>query len=339
MIRAKVVVTGGSGFLGKALAAKLASEGYEVHSVARSDVPEFKSIGVQHLRIDLTAPGPDLRRALDGAETVYHTAAKVDMWGRYQDFFAANVEATRNLLDLSRGCGVRKFVFTSSPSVVADGSDLCGVDESYPYPKRYSAHYPATKAQAEREVLAANDPGQIKTVALRPHLIFGPGDTNLVPTVLERAKAGRLLRIGDGSNLTDLTFIEDCVNAHILADTALDNNPDAAGKAYFISQGEPVKLWSWVDEVLTLHALPRIRRHMPYKLASGLAAALEVISRIRPGYPEPLLTKFLVCEMATSHYFNIQAAKRDLGFVPKYSIAEAMKRTFASQPRSIAVND
>jgi nucleoside-diphosphate-sugar epimerase len=224
-------------------------------------------------------------------------------------------------------------VYTSSPSVIHDGKSLEGIDESYPYPRHHHAFYPETKAIAEREVLAACDAASLCTVALRPHLIWGPGDTNLVPTILERARAGRLTRIGDGSNLIDLTYIDDCVSAHILAMEALQaEGVRCLGKAYFISQGEPVNMWKWIDEVLVRNDLPPVSRSIPVGLAHGLAYVMEGLARtlnfVGIEYT-PLLTRFLVSEMATHHYFSIAAARRDLGYEPSCSIAEALDRTFA----------
>jgi len=326
----RFIVTGGGGFLGRAIAVALKARGAEVHSLSRGKYPDLEDAGILHHSMDLACPGKSLEELLCGARAVFHTAAKVDMWGRYEDFFACNVLATRNIITACRKTGVERLVFTSSPSVIADGKNLCGVDESYPYPRKYTAFYPMTKAQAEQEVLLAGRRGELKTLALRPHLIWGPGDTNLVPTILDRARAGRLRRIGAGKNRVDLTFIEDCVRAHLLAEEALGRSPELSGQVYFISQGEPVLLWDWVDEVLCLNGLPPLRRGLPVWLAYPLAALLEICSRISPARGEPLLTRFLVSEMATHHYFNISRARRDLDFSPAFSISQALQRTFGA---------
>lgn len=326
--RDRFIVTGGGGFLGKAIATRLVSEGHEVISVSRGDYPQLQPLGIRHVRLDLAGDVAGLADLFKGARAVFHVAAKVDMWGPFEEFFRANVLGTRNVIEACKAAGVKSLIFTSSPSVVADGKDLNNVNESYPYPSGHLAFYPQTKAQAEREVLAANGQGGLKTVALRPHLIFGPGDTNLVPTVLAKARAGRLLRIGAGENRTDLTFIEDCVEAHICALRALEEGDAASGRAYFISQSEPVNLWGWVDRVLKANELPVITRNIPTALAKVIAFAAEKICGFIPGNPEPFITRFLVCEMSTSHYFDISAARRDLGFSPKNSVDQAMKKTF-----------
>lgn len=329
----RYVITGGGGFVGKALGQELVRRGCEVVSLSRGEYPELRQLGIEARRVDISSDPSQWADVLEGATGVFHTAAKVDMWGAYDDFFRTNVVGTRNVLSACKHAGVRNVVYTSSPSVIHDGKSLEGIDESYPYPQHPHAFYPETKAIAEREVLAACDQVSLRTVALRPHLIWGPGDTNLVPTILERARAGRLTRIGDGSNLIDLSYIEDCVSAHILAMEELKSaESKCLGKAYFISQGEPVKMWSWIDEVLVRNNLPPVSRSIPVGVAHGLAVVMEGLARVLNiiGITyTPLLTRFLVSEMATHHYFSIAAARRDLGYEPSCSIAEALERTFA----------
>lgn len=325
MTYTRVVVTGGGGFLGKALCLRLCEMGREVISVGRGVYPELVHEGIRVVQADLADASIDWERILSDVSSVFHTAAKVEMWGAYDDFFAVNVLGTRRLIEACRRAGVRRLVFTSSPSVIADGTDLCGVDESYPYPARYDAFYPMTKAMAEKEVLAANARDGLHTIALRPHLIWGPGDRKLVPKILSHARAGKLVRIGSGNNLVDLTYIDDCVSAHLLAERALEDNPWARGKAYFISQGEPVPLWAWIAQVLKRNKLPPLKRSIPKWLALGAASVLEAVAGVER---EPRFTRFLVKEMATSHYFDISAAKRYLGYEPKVSIERALDLTF-----------
>lgn len=325
----RVLVTGGGGFLGKALCRRLLQEGHEVIALGRGEYADLQREGVQTVRADLSREASRYCSSFEGVSAVFHTAAKVEMWGRYKDFFDANVLGTRHVVECCRQARVPQLIFTSSPSVIADGRDLCGVDESYPYPKHYSAHYPATKAQAERELLAESS-AELATIALRPHLIFGPGDTNLIPSIIERARTGKLVQIGAGNNMTDLTFIDDCVSAHIAAWRALRANPSVAGKAFFISQGEPVNLWGWVNEVLQRSGFPAVKNRLPSFIARGVAWMLEGMAKLLPGSGEPALSRFVVEEMATSHYFNITAARRDLGFNPVHSIQQAMELTFAA---------
>lgn len=329
----KCIVTGGGGFVGKALCLKLAGLGHEVSALGRSEYPELEKAGIRCIKLDLghCASGKGaqkLAQAFAGAEAVFHTAAKVDMWGRWQDFFNTNVIGTRSVIAACRAAGVGKLIFTSSPSVVSDKCDLCGVDESATYPARYMAFYPKTKALAEQEVLTAGERGDLRSVALRPHLIFGPGDRHFVPTILERARQGRLVQVGAGQNLVDVCFIEDCVRAHILALEALAGPGVANGKAYFISQGQPVNLWRWINEVLKLNGLSPIKRKVPKALAFTLAWGFELAHAVMPWHPQPLFTRFLVSQMTTHHYFNINRAREDLGFEPSCTVEEALRRTF-----------
>jgi nucleoside-diphosphate-sugar epimerase len=326
----KSVVTGGSGFLGKALACALILKGHQVFVTARKPVPDLVSLGVKVINIDLAGDLARLEPYLNDADAVFHTAAKVSMWGKLEDFQRVNVEATCRLLRACENRGVERFIYTSSPSVIANGYDLVNVDESIPYPDHYEAFYPQTKALAEKAVLAASSIRGMRTLALRPHLIFGPGDTNLIPTIIEKAQRGRLIRIGEGENLTDLTYIDDCVEAHIAAYESLNTNINAHGRTYFISQGEPVKLWSWVDRVLDAFHMPPVRRSLSFGVARLLARGAEWWVRNLAPNREPFITNFLVTEMATSHYFNISAARRELGYKPRYTINEAMHKTFAN---------
>ena len=325
----KVIVTGGGGFVGKALCRRLCTLGYEVVSIARHDYPELRGMGVHTNQFDLSQNGELFAHLFKDVHAVFHTASKVDFWGRYDDFFRSNVIATRNVMEACRKHNVSKLIYTSSPSVIADGNDHLGVNETFPYPSKHAAFYPATKAITEREVLAANSP-DFSTISLRPHLIWGPGDRHLVPRILKRASAGRLIRIGNGHNVVDFCYIDDCVQSHILALHALEDHR-AGGQAYFITQGEPTKFWSWIDEVLLRNNLSPVTRSLPLKVAKTAAAVFERAARCLPGQPEPLLTRFLVSQMSCSHYFDISKAKRDLGYSPLYSITEAMDLTFGSQ--------
>lgn len=328
----RYLVTGGGGFVGKALCKELRRQGHDVLSLSRGSYPDLEAAGVHTKQVDIGSNIASWASLFDGIDGVFHTAAKVDMWGEYQGFYRTNVLGTRNIIEGCRRAGVKNLVFTSSPSVIHTGKDLVNVDESVPYPSHYHAYYPETKAKAEREVLASDSDGGLRTVALRPHLIWGPNDTNLIPTVVERAKIGRLTRIGSGENLVDLTFIDDCVNAHILAMKALENAPETVGgKAYFVSQGDPVKMWGWIDEVLAAHGLPPVKKALPTTVAYVLACVMEAVANtlsLVGVHLKPLLTRFLVSEMSTHHYFNIERAKRDFGYQPSCTIAEAMRKTF-----------
>ncbi len=190
----KALVTGGGGFLGKAIVERLLARGDHVQSFSRGDYPELRALGVQVQQGDLDDPEA-VRRAAEGCDIVFHVAAKPGIWGPYQEYYRTNVVGTENVLAACRSHNIARLVYTSTPSVVFNGKDQEGVDESAPYPEHYHAHYPHTKPIAERLVLQAND-SRLATVALRPHLIWGPGDHHLVaahpgPRPRRRAAADR----------------------------------------------------------------------------------------------------------------------------------------------------
>ncbi|MCH8921756.1 MAG: NAD-dependent epimerase/dehydratase family protein, partial [Planctomycetes bacterium] len=241
------------------------------------------------------------------------------------EYRRANVDGTRHVIAACREHSVRRLIFTSSPSVVSSGGDLDGVDESAPYPKRWLCHYPHSKALAEQEVLAAND-AALATCSLRPHLIWGPRDDHLIPRLLARARSGRLRRVGDGTNLIDVVYVENAAAAHLQAADVLRPGSTVAGRAYFISQGEPVNCWTWIDEILALADLPPVAKSISAKAAYRLGAALELIYRLLRRKSEPPMTRFLAAELSASHYFDITRAREDFGYAPQISTAAGMQR-------------
>ncbi len=330
----KALVTGGRGFLGGRIARMLHDQGHEVIALGRSRYPQLEQAGMATVQADVR-DGPALSSAFQGVEVVFHAAACVGIWGRRRTFWEVNVEGTRNVIEACRRCGVSKLVFTSSPSVVFGDQELCGVDESQPYPRRFLADYPETKAVAERLVLAANR-DDLLTVAIRPHLVWGPGDPHLIPRVIEQARQGRLTRIGDGSNLVDVTYIDNAAEAHLLAAQALWPGAPSAGRAYFITQGEPVCLWPWLDAILARVGAPPVRRAVSFGTARRAGWLLEGIWRLLGLQSEPRVTRFLASQLAWSHYFDISAARRDLGYAPRVSTSEGLERLFAWLPDNVA---
>jgi len=312
------LVTGGGGFLGGAIVRMLLARGESVRIAARGDYP---ALGVEQIRGDLAAPGV-AERAVAGCNIVYHVAAKAGVGGRLGEYRRANVEATRRLLAACRAAGVRRFVFTSSPSVVFDGTDMENVNESAPYPAHYHAFYPMTKAIAERMVLSANGP-TLATVALRPHLIWGPGDNHLVPRILDRGRSGRLRRIGEGK-MIDSTYIDNAAEAHLLAGERLQPGSPVAGRAYFISNCERMPTWDLVDRILAAGGLPPVTRSVPPRLAYAAGWALEALYAVLWPHDEPPMTRFVARELATSHWFDLTAARRDLGYAPRVSVEEGL---------------
>lgn len=319
----KVLVTGGGGFLGGAIVRLLAERGTRVRTFSRRTYPELDALGAEQVEGDL-ADIEAVSGACEGIELVFHTAARPGVWGRYADFYDANTAGTLNVLAACRRNGVGRLVHTSSPSVVFDGSDQEGVDESAPYPAEFHAHYPHTKAMAEKAVVEAARAAAVRAVALRPHLIWGPGDRHLVPRILKRA--GSLRRIGTGENRVDTIYIDNAAEAHLLAAEALRDRPEISGRVYFISQDEPVPLWDMVDAILAAGGLPPVRGTMSPGTARRIGAALEWVHQTFRLPGEPRLTRFVVDELSTAHWFDIGAARRDLGYAPRVSTEEGLRR-------------
>lgn len=324
----KVFITGAGGFLGSALARMLRARGDEVTGYARGQYPQLEQLGVRMIRGDVTAEN-DLTTAMTGHDIVVHAAAKAGVWGDAREYWRTNVAGTQATLTACREAGVRRLVYTSSPSVVFTGQDQVNLDESAPYPAHYEATYPATKAAAERMVLAANSP-RLATVALRPHLIWGPGDPHIIPRLVARARSGRLRIVGSGRNLVDTTFITNAAYAHVLAIDRLAWGQPIAGRAYFIANGEPMPLWQLIAQIVQAYGLPPPSRHIPAWAAIALGGALEVTYRLLRNTGEPPMTRFVARELATSHWFNLQAARRDLGYEPRVSVAEGLEQLRAA---------
>ncbi|MCX6945966.1 MAG: NAD-dependent epimerase/dehydratase family protein [Opitutales bacterium] len=297
--------------------------------LGRTPAPDLAARGVRFIRASLE-DAPAVRAACAGIETVYHTAAKVGVWGRHGDFYRTNVLGTRALLEGCRLHGVARLIHTSTPSVVYHGGPLANADESLPLTTACPSPYPLTKALAEREVLAANSPA-LRTLALRPHLIWGRGDPHLVPRLLARARAGRLRIVGDGRNRVDLVHVDNAVDAHLLAEAALRLGPGswdqpagprrADGRAFFITNGEPVRLWDWINGLLAALGEPPVTKQVSWGSAAALGAVCEAAWRVLPLRGEPPMTRFIATELAQDHWFNLAAARRDLGYAPRVTMA------------------
>lgn len=319
------LVTGALGFLGLYVVEQLRARGERVRALCRRPSAALEALGVDVVLGDLRDAAA-VERACAGVDTVFHCAAVAGIWGPWRHYFEVNVLGTRHVLAGCRRYGVQRLVYTSSPSVTFDGSDQCGVDESAPYPTKWLCHYPHTKALAEQEVLASHDPTGLRTCALRPHLIWGPRDRHLIPRLMERARRGRLRRVGNGTNLIDTIYVENAARAHLQAADALSGDGVAGGRAYFLSQGEPVRCWEWIDELLALAGLPPVRRGVSEQVAWGLGAACEAAYATLRFRGEPPMTRFLAAQLARSHYFSIDRARHDFGYRPEVDTAEGMRR-------------
>lgn len=320
----KVLVTGGGGFLGGSIVKRLARRGETVVSYSRSKYQWHKEFGVESATGDLLDVN-SLTNAMQGCNAVIHVAAKAGFWGPPAEYFQANLEGTKAVLDACRKAGLQKLVYTSTPSVVHGGGDLNGVDESMPYPARHESAYSASKAAAEKLVLNSNGP-DLATVALRPHLIWGPGDPHLLPRLVAKAKAGRLRKIGNGANLVDTVFVENAALAHILAVDKLFPGSAIAGKAYFIAQGEPRPLWETIERLIVASGGPKLpEKSIPKPVAIAIGALCEFAWKTLPLKGEPPMTRFVASQLVTSHWFQLDRAKADLGYLPEWSFEQGLK--------------
>lgn len=318
----RVLVTGGGGFLGGAIVKKLISRNCYVRTFSRNYYQKLEAFGVDQIQGNLGCE-KDVRQACQEIDVVFHAAAMTGVWGSYKDYFNTNYIGACNIIQACQNSKVDRLIYTSSPSVIFDGSDMEGVDESVPYPDKYHAFYPATKALAEQAVINAAHHG-LKTISLRPHLIWGPGDTNLVPRIIKRAAS--LVRIGNGKNLIDTIYIDNAADAHILAAERLKSNSCLSGRAYFISQDEPISLWTMIDDILQAAGLEPVKKSISKNMAWSIGAVLELFYKIFNIKQEPLMTRFTASELATAHWFNISAAKNDLGYQPKISTQDGLAR-------------
>lgn len=321
----KVLVTGGGGFLGGAIVRKLIARNVRVRSFSRGRYPELEALGVEHAQGDL-AERDAVIDAARGCDAVIHTAAKAGVWGPDEEYARANVVGTENVLAACRALGISRLVYTSTPSVVHPGGDLEGGDESLPYATQPKTAYQATKIEAEKKVLAAAREG-LAVVALRPHLVWGPGDPHLVPRIIERGRSGRIALPGGGHKKIDAVYVDNAADAHIAALERLEPNAACAGRAYFITNGEPWPLRDVVLGILRAAGIetPRVVP-IPPSIALLAGAALEKAFRLAKIEREPPLTRFVAEQLSTAHFFDIAAARRDLGWSPAVSMEEGFQR-------------
>lgn len=318
----KALVTGGGGFLGGAIVKLLIERGDEVITLSRYAHKALDNLGVEQVQADISN-SKEVINASEEMDIIFHVAAKAGISLDYRNYYKTNVEGTKNIIEACKRNGIKRLVYTSSPSVTFSGQEQRYVDESEDYPKTFLSPYSATKAMAEKIVLQSADMN-LGTVALRPHLIWGPGDTNLLPRIVERRKRGKLKHIGDGSNLIDSVYIDNAAEAHILAADRLYPGSAISGKAYFISQGEPLPSKDLINMILDAAGLPPVDKNISPQLAYFIGSIIESIYRTWDLKGEPVMTRFLARQLSTNHFFDIGVARRDLGYTPKISIREGM---------------
>ena len=320
-----LVTGGGGGFLGRHIVDQLLARGDRVRVLSRSESPDLTALGVE-CHIGDIRDAACVERACSGVDTVFHTAAVPGIWGRWETFHSINTVGTEHVIASCRKAGVGKLIYTSSPSVVYDGSPHVMADESLPYPQSYLCAYPHTKAIAERAVLEANSPGQLLTVSLRPHLIWGPRDNHLIPRLIQRARRGQLRQVGDGTNEISMAYVENVAAAHLQACAALHDSAPCAGRAYFINEPEPVRLWEWVNRLLGIAGLPPVKKRISARAAHAIGSGMELVYRALHIQSEPRMTRFLAAQLSQSHSYRIAAAQRDFGYRPLVTVEEGLRR-------------
>ena len=321
----KALVTGGGGFLGLYVVEQLLNAGYNVRVFCRGSYPQLLELGVEIATGDV-CDATAIEAACEGIDSVFHVAALPGVWGKWQTYYNINTVGTQNVIAACQKQRVRRLIYTSSPSVVFDGADHVDADESLPYPTEWLCHYPHSKALGEQSVLAANDNDQLRTISLRPHLIWGQRDNHLLPRLIAKAKSGRLRRVGDGSNVVSVINVENAAAAHLQADASLQTTTTAAGKAYFINEPDAVNLWDWIDELLQTAGLPKVETSISYPAAHRIGRIMEAAWTWLPLPGEPPMTRFVAAQLAGSHSYRIDAAQQHFGFESIVSMESGMAK-------------
>ncbi|MCK5541367.1 MAG: NAD-dependent epimerase/dehydratase family protein [Desulfobacterales bacterium] len=321
-IKEKVLVTGGGGFLGKAIVKKLIQKHFLVKTFSRNYYSELNELGVEQIQGDLLNLN-QIINACKGCSLVFHVAAKPGIWGTWDEFFGVNVTGTKNVITACKANSIQRLIYTSSPSVVFDGKDMEGVNESIPYPEKFEGYYSETKAIAEK-IVRKESSQDLQTIILRPHLIWGPEDNHLVPGIISRAKS--LKKIGRIDDLVDTIYIDNAADAHILAAEKLKSDPSLSGSIYFLSQDNPVSKWEMANEFLKAASLPPIKGRVSAKTAYFAGTIFEFIYKTFNIKNDPPMTRFAAKELATSHWFDISKAKNELGYVPNVTTEQGLKK-------------
>ena len=310
----KVLVTGASSLLGGAVAAGLLEAGHEVRTMQRgpSGVP-----GAQDARGSITDAG-HVSEAVEGMDAVVHLAAKVSFAGDPRDFDRVNVEGTATLLAAARAAGARRFVQVSSPSVAHAGRSIVGADAERADPVHARGDYARTKAAGELLALASDAPG-FAVVAIRPHLVWGPGDTQLTERIIARAHAGRLPLLGSGAALIDTIYVDNAAAAII---AGLDRADVVHGNAYVVTNGEPRPIAEVLAQMCRAGGVTPPRWRIPAALARTAGGLIEAGWRVRPGEDEPPMTRFLAEQLSTAHWFDQRRTRADLEWAPHVSLRE-----------------
>ena len=318
----RILVTGGGGFLGSSICRQLTQLNHQVIAFQRSPAPHLEMDGVITTQGDITDYRGLLAAAKD-CEAIIHTAGKAGVWGDPSDYHRINVDGTANVIRVCREHAVPILVHTSSPSIVHSGGDIGGADESLPIADHFNAPYPASKAEAEKMMASANST-ELKTTALRPHLIWGPGDPHILPRLAAKARGGTLALPGP-DKIIDTIFVENAALAHVKALDELRGAARCAGKAYFVTNNEPMPQGEIIRKLLAAIGIDVKIRAVPVGIAKTAGAICETIWRTFGLKSEPPVTRFSVEQLATAHWFDTSAAERDFGYTPTITIAQGLE--------------
>jgi 2-alkyl-3-oxoalkanoate reductase len=320
----KILVTGGGGFLGKHVCKTLLQNGFNVRSYSRKAYPKLEALGVEYYQGDLNSEN-DLYQASIPCQGIIHCAAKAGVWGKKADYENTNFLGTKNVVEVAKKLSI-PLVYTSTPSVVFNGQDILGEDESLPYAKKTYCHYVSSKIKAESYVLQNAQQKNIRAIALRPHLIWGPGDPHILPRLRKKSQKNSLVQIGDAKNLVDTIYVENAAWAHLLALQSLLDSDKFSGKSYFLGQKSPVFLWDFIYNLLSACGETPIKRKISLRLSYFLGSLYEFIYKTIPwlAKKEPPLTRFVALQLTHSHYFSHSNIIKDLGFSPKVTTKEGL---------------
>lgn len=331
-----ILITGGQGFVGQALVDRFADEGFTVICADMLDRP-FRD-DVRFIKLDIR-DADAVKAAFEGVDSIIHNASLVHTkHNREEDVWAVNLTGTENVLAACRAHGIPRLVYMSSASAVYEGKDIENGDESLPYSRISQAPYADSKIAAEKVVLAQSGQGGAHTCSIRPHVVFGAGDNRFIPAILDKAKAGKLTKaVGNRDKLSDFTYISNLVDAVVAAEARLEDGSPVCGQAYFVTNGEPMAFFDFIEKMVVAMGHPPIKGKVPYWIAYSAAAVAEGIDTLRGGTlnTENGMTRFSVRYMVTHHYFSIAKARRDLGWQPAVSLEEGIRLT-AEQLRAAA---
>ena len=329
-----ILVTGGCGFIGRALAEGFIALGHKVTVLDMSE--RNQPAGASFVRCDIRDQAA-LIQACAGMDSIIHSASVVHTANnRADDIWAINHGGSLNVIEACKVHRIPRLVYISSASAMYEGRDIENGDESLPYSRISQAPYADSKIQAEKDSLKFSGSAQTLSCAIRPHVVFGPGDQRFIPAIVEKAQQGKLKRaIGKRDKLSDFTYISNLVDAVIAAEQRLNNGSPVCGQAYFVTNGEPRAFFDFVEEFLTELGYPPITGTVPYWLAYAVAAIAESWNGLKGGAlaKENGLSRFAVRYMVTHHYFNIAKAQRELDWSPAISLQQGIKLSAAAWMR------